>query len=56
MREQFRGHEWFDYTAEFCHEYDQPAFDPGYDTLRLEHFEPLVRQVMSSPKRSIYMK
>jgi predicted HD phosphohydrolase len=56
MREQFRGHEWFDYTAEFCHEYDQPAFDPGYDTLPLEHFEPLVRQVMSSPKRSIYMK
>jgi predicted HD phosphohydrolase len=56
LREQFRGHEWFDYTAEFCHEYDQPAFDPGYDTLPLEHFEPLVRQVMSSPKRSIYMK
>jgi len=56
MREQFRRHEWFDYTAEFCQEYDQPAFDPGYDTLPLEHFEPLVRQVMSSPKRSIYMK
>jgi predicted HD phosphohydrolase len=56
MRERFRGHEWFDYTAEFCHEYDQPAFDPGYDTLPLEHFEPLVRQVMTSPKRSIYMK
>jgi predicted HD phosphohydrolase len=55
-REQFRGHEWFDYTAEFCHEYDQPAFDPGYDTLPLEHFEPLVRQVMASPKRSIYKR
>jgi predicted HD phosphohydrolase len=56
LREQFRGHEWFDYTAEFCQEYDQAAFDPGYDTLPLEHFEPLVRQVMTSPKRSIYMK
>jgi predicted HD phosphohydrolase len=55
-REEFRGHEWFDYTAEFCHEYDQPAFDPGYDTLPLEHFEPLVRQVMASPKRSIYKR
>ena len=55
LREQFRGHEWFDYTAEFCQEYDQAAFDPGYDTLPLEHFEPLVRQVMTSPKRSIYM-
>jgi predicted HD phosphohydrolase len=56
LREQFRGHEWFDYTAEFCQEYDQAAFDPGYDTLPLEHFEPLLRQVMTSPKRSIYMK
>jgi len=56
MREQFRGHEWFDYTAEFCQDYDQVAFDPGYDTLPLGHFEPLVRQVMTSPKRSIYMK
>ena len=56
LREQFRGHEWFDYTAEFCQEYDQAAFEPGYDTLPLEHFEPLVREVMTSPKRSIYMK
>ena len=55
-REQFRDHEWFDPTAEFCHEYDQPAFDPGYDTLPLEHFEPLVRDVMPSPKRSIYKR
>ena len=54
MREQFRGHEWFDYTAEFCADFDQPAFDPAYDTLPLEHFEPLVREVMRSPKRSIY--
>ena len=54
LREQFRGHEWFDACAEFCHEYDQAAFDPGYDTLPLEHFEPLVRDVMRAPKRSIY--
>lgn len=54
-REQFRGHEWFDYTAEFCADFDQPAFDPGYDTLPLEHFEPLVRSVLASPKRSLYM-
>lgn len=56
MREQFRGHEWFDHTAEFCHEYDQPAFDPAYGTLPLEHFEPLVRQMTAAPKHSIYMK
>jgi predicted HD phosphohydrolase len=56
LREQFRGHEWFDVTAEFCAEYDQPAFDPGYDTPPLEHYEPLVRSMMSAPRRSIYLK
>ena len=56
VREQYRSHEFFDYTAEFCAEYDQPAFDPGYDTLPLEHFEPLVRTVMAAPRRSIYLR
>jgi predicted HD phosphohydrolase len=55
LREKFRGHEWFDLTAEFCAEYDQPAFDPSYDTRPLEHFEPLLRQVMAAPKRSLYV-
>ncbi|HVX18144.1 MAG TPA: HD domain-containing protein [Acidimicrobiales bacterium] len=54
LREQHRGHEWFDYTAEFCAEYDQVAFDPSYDSYPLEHFEPLVRELMAAPKRSIY--
>jgi predicted HD phosphohydrolase len=55
-REQFRGNEYFDYTAEFCAEYDQPAFDPAYDTMPLEHFEPLLRQMMAAPRSSIYVK
>lgn len=55
MREQFRGHEWFDHTAEFCAEHDQPAFDPDYDTLPLEHFEPLVREMFRKPRRSLYL-
>lgn len=53
-REAYRGHEWFDYVAEFCAEYDQPAFDPGYDTLPLEHFEPLVRSQLARARRSLY--
>ncbi len=56
MREQFRDHKWFDYTAEFCHEYDQKAFDPAYDTLPLETFIPMVERVFSAPKNSIYIK
>ena len=28
IRDQYAGHEFYDRTAAFCHEYDQPAFDP----------------------------
>jgi predicted HD phosphohydrolase len=55
LREKFRGSEHFDYTEEFCAEYDQPAFDPDYPTLPLEHFEPLIRTIMSAPRTSIYL-
>ena len=54
MREQFRGHPWFNYTAEFCEKYDGPAFDPKGETLPLEFFEPLVKRVMAVPKNTIY--
>ncbi len=50
-RERFRGHRWFDRTAEFCALYDGPAFDPQGETLPLEHFEPMVREVFAFPKR-----
>jgi len=55
LREQHRGHPQFDLTAEFCAEFDSPAFDPAYPTPPLEHYEPLVRSMMASPVRSIYM-
>ena len=56
MREQFRGHADFEYTAQFCHLYDQSAFDPNYDSMPLEAFEPMLRRVLERPKRSIYMR
>jgi predicted HD phosphohydrolase len=46
-REQYRGEPWFALGERFADEYDQTAFDPEYDTLPLEHFEPLVRKVFS---------
>jgi predicted HD phosphohydrolase len=54
LREQYRGHPWFDRTAEFCALYDSPAFDPRAETLPLEFFEPMVRRVCAVPKRSMY--
>ena len=46
-RERYRGHQWFDDTAEFCEKYDENCFDPDYDWMSLEAFEPMVREVFS---------
>ena len=46
-RERYRGHQWFDDTAEFCARYDENCFDRDYDSLPLEHFVPLVQEVFS---------
>ena len=54
MREEFRGHQAFEHTAQFCHLFDQNAFDPDYDTMPLEAFEPMVQRVMERPRASIY--
>ena len=55
-RDAFRGHPSYDLTVEFCADYDQVAFDPTYDTRPLEHFEPLLRDVMAKPLKSIYRR
>jgi predicted HD phosphohydrolase len=49
-RDQYEGQPWFDLAAQFADEWDQTAFDPDYDTLPLEHFEPLVREMLSRPR------
>ena len=33
-----KGHEWYDATETFCIKYDQPSFDPTYDTDPMESF------------------
>jgi predicted HD phosphohydrolase len=40
----------FTLAERFADDWDQVAFDPGYDTLPLEHFESAVREVFSTPK------
>ena len=56
MREKFRGHPYFEYCAQFCHLYDQPAFDKDYESMPLSAFEPMLRRVMAAPKNSIYRR
>lgn len=55
-REQHRGHPAFEHTAQFCHLYDQAAFDPAYESMPLSAFEPMVHRVFTTVKRSIYVK
>lgn len=54
MRDEYRGHQAFEHTAQFCHLFDQNAFDPNYDTMPLDAFEPMVQRVMERPRASIY--
>jgi predicted HD phosphohydrolase len=55
-REAFRDHPWFSYTAEFCAKYDQNSFAPGYPSMKLEEFVPMVQNVLKFPRRSIYVR
>ncbi len=54
MRDNFRDHPHFQYTAEFCEKYDQTAFDPDYESMPLEAFEPMVMKLFAAPKNSVY--
>jgi len=54
MREGFRGHPHFEACAEFCEKYDQPAFDPAYESAPLDFFEPMVMRLFERPRQSIY--
>ncbi len=47
VREAYRGNPWFDDCDHFCRAWDECAFDPGYDTLPIERFEPMVRSVFA---------
>jgi predicted HD phosphohydrolase len=45
--DKFRGHPCFERTVRFCERWDGESFDPNYDTLPLETFEPMVRRILS---------
>ena len=46
-RDKYRDHPWYQDAVAFCHRWDQSAFDPDYDSLPLEFFEPMVRRVFA---------
>lgn len=54
LREQFQDHPQYQQTIEFCARYDAAAFDPGYDSLPLSFFEPMLKRLFAQPRQSIY--
>ena len=46
-RDRFKDHPWYEDTIAFCQNYDQNCFDPDYDTLPLEFFEPMLRRILA---------
>ena len=46
-RDAYRDHPWYQDTVDFCHRWDQSSFDPDYESLPLEFFEPIVRRVFA---------
>jgi predicted HD phosphohydrolase len=51
-RDRYRDHPLFGECAAFCARYDQNSFDPAYDTLPLEHFEPKLRKLFAAPRQT----
>ena len=46
-RDKFKDHQYYQDAVDFCENWDQKSFDPDYDSLPFEHFEPMVRNVFS---------
>ena len=46
-RDRHRNNPHFQACADFCEKWDQEAFDPNYDSLPLEFFEPKVRRIFA---------
>ena len=48
-RERFRDHPWYQACKDFCADWDQCSFDPGYASEPLSTFESRVREIFSRP-------
>jgi len=50
-RERFKDNPYYEPCRRFCERWDQCAFDPGYDTLSLATFQPMVRRLFAEPRQ-----
>jgi len=47
LRDKFKSSPHYQDCVDFCHKYDQVAFDPNYEFKPLEFFEPMVRRIFA---------
>jgi len=48
-RDRYKAEPFYAATEEFCAKYDQNCFDPEYENLPLDFFEPMVRKIFNRP-------
>lgn len=46
-RRQYENEAWYDLACRFTDEWDQTSFDPAYETLPLDFFEPMIDRVFT---------
>jgi predicted HD phosphohydrolase len=46
-REKYADEPWYSLAEKFTDEWDQTSFDPDYETLPLDYFEPMIDRVFS---------
>lgn len=46
-RDLYKDHQWYQDTVDFCYNWDQNCFDPDYQNMTLEEFEPMVRRIFT---------
>ena len=53
-REIYRDHPHYQACVDFCANWDQPSFDPDFESRPLQHFEPMVRALFAKRPGSFY--
>jgi predicted HD phosphohydrolase len=53
-RETYREHPYYQACVDFCAHWDQPSFDPDFESRPLVHFEPRVRELFGRPPGAFF--
>lgn len=53
LRERYQASPFYEDCITFCERYDQCAFDPAYQSYRLEYFEPRLRKFFARQPFSV---